>query len=284
MRVEGVVHGPVKDTGATLEVLARGAFDAVVGIPVQVLGLARSATDDGVEVAVDSVLLSTDHAARSLAGAVESAWGCRVFDHYGTTEMGLGGGVECEARSGYHLREADLLFEIVDRETGAPVPDGAYGEIVFTTLSREAMPLIRYRTGDRGRFLVEPCACGSVLRRLERVRARFCGRARLQAGGMLDLAAVDEAAFALPQVRDVRAALRREAGRDVLEVEVQGRGGDALRCRVAAALTAAPGLAEAVRSDRLRLAVAVGTEPWRRSNGTAKRTLELTDESVEVVT
>jgi phenylacetate-CoA ligase len=80
--------------------------------------------------------------------------------------------VECAARQGYHWREADLYFEIVDPVTGQPLPDGEAGEIVFTTLTRQGMPLIRYRTGDISRFLPGPCACGAVLRRLATIQGR----------------------------------------------------------------------------------------------------------------
>ena len=274
MDVEGIVHGPVGDPSRALQVLAEGGFDCVVGIPVQVLGLARRGAAAGAPVRLESVLLSTDQAPRSLVAAIEDAWGCRVFDHYGSTEMGLGGGVECEALDGYHLREADLLFEVVDPSTGDPLPDGEYGEVVFTTLTREAMPLVRYRTGDRGRFLGGPCPCGTPLRRLERVRARYCGRARLQAGGSIDQATVDEALFALPPVLDVQAGLRREGRLDVLDVEVLApRAGAGLLQRATAALEAAPVLADPVASGRLRLDVAIASVPWPQGVGTAKRTL-----------
>lgn len=76
------------------------------------------------------------------------------------TEMGYGGGVECQALNGYHLREDDLYFEIVDPCSGKAVADGVTGEIVFTTFNRQAMPLIRYRTGDIGAFSVDACQCG----------------------------------------------------------------------------------------------------------------------------
>lgn len=72
------------------------------------------------------------------------------------TEMGWGGGVECEARGGYHLREADLFVEIVDPETGRPLPEGERGEIVVTTLTRAGTPLIRYRAAISPGFIPRP--------------------------------------------------------------------------------------------------------------------------------
>lgn len=285
MDVEGVVHGPVADPTQTLRVLRAGDFDCLVGIPVQVLGLARRDAASGAPASLETILLSTDQAPRSLVAAIERVWGCRVFDHYGTTETGLGGGVECEALDGYHLREADLLFEVVDPATGEPVPGGEFGEVVFTTLTREAMPLIRYRTGDRGRFLTQPCPCGTPLRRLERVRARYCGRARLRGGGEVDMATVDEPLFALSPVLDVRAVLRREPDADVLDVEVLAPGGGAaLLGRATAALEAAPALAGAVAAGLLRIEVAVTPTPWPQGVGTAKRTLVESGETTEGTT
>jgi phenylacetate-coenzyme A ligase PaaK-like adenylate-forming protein len=88
------------------------------------------------------------------------------------TEMGLGGAMACEERVGYHPREADLIFEIIDPQTGGPLPEGEVGEVVFTTLTRAAMPLIRYRTGDLSRWIPGNCPCGSVLKRLDRIADR----------------------------------------------------------------------------------------------------------------
>lgn len=276
MRVEGVVHGPVRDQEEALILLEKGGFDTVVGIPVQVLGLARRGVAAGADIRLKTALLSTDHAARSLVAAVETAWSCRVFDHYGTTEMGLGGGVECEAHAGYHLREPDLLFEIVDPETGVPLPEGEYGEVVFTTLNREAMPLIRYRTGDYSRFVPQPCPCGSWLRLLDRVSARLSGRLALGDGGVLSLATLDEALFALPEVMDYRAASQcGEGGRTVVAIEVLttvDADAAATSRRVATALDTVAGIARPARAGSLSLSVAVTPVPWPASDGTAKRT------------
>ena len=186
--------------------------------PSRPQGAAIGRSDAGV---LESVLLSTDYVPRAIAGRLEERWGCRVFNHYGMTETGLGGGVECAALEGYHLREADLFFEIVDHETGAPCPDGAVGEVVFTTLTRKGMPLIRYRTGDIARMIPDSCPCGSALRRMGRASGRWDGAIRLGPGFALTLPDMDEALFGLSGLLDYRAALlRREGGRSRLRVEV----------------------------------------------------------------
>jgi hypothetical protein len=116
------------------------------------------------------------------------------------TEMGLGGGLECAAHNGYHLREADLYLEIIDPVSAQPLPDGEYGEVVVTTLTRLGMPLIRYRTGDISRFIPGQCLCGSVLRRLERVQSRTTGRVYIGIDAWLTIAELDEVLFPVPGI------------------------------------------------------------------------------------
>lgn len=122
---------------------------------------------------VDGIQSSGDILDAAVRDGLEKALDCLVLDHYGMTETCFGGGVQCLAKSGYHLRELDLFLEILDPVTGLPVPDGETGEIVLTTLHREALPLIRYRTGDAAAWLPGPCPCGSPLRRLAPLRGRY---------------------------------------------------------------------------------------------------------------
>ena len=105
--------------------------------------------------------------------SLEACLNCTVLDHFGMTETGYGGGVQCAARQGYHIRALDLWLEIVDPHTGKILPDGVQGELVITTLQREAMPLIRYRTGDAASLLSQPCACGSPVPRLGQIGGRY---------------------------------------------------------------------------------------------------------------
>jgi phenylacetate-coenzyme A ligase PaaK-like adenylate-forming protein len=144
-----------------------------------------------------------------------------VFNHYGMTETGLGGGVECEARRGYHLREADLYVEVVEPNGTRPMPDGERGEVVVTTLTRTGMPLIRYRTGDLSRFIPGPCPCGTDLRTLERITGRAAGVVRTATGAGLSLAELDEVLFGLPGVLDFDATLLRGATGDTLVLDLR---------------------------------------------------------------
>ncbi|MBA2446560.1 MAG: phenylacetate--CoA ligase, partial [Chloroflexi bacterium] len=94
---------------------------------------------------------------------------------YGLSEIvGPGVSAECaEGRNGAHIQEDHFLAEIVDPESGQPLPAGYEGELVFTTLTKQALPMIRYRTGDISSLDFEPCPCGRTTARMSRVRGRY---------------------------------------------------------------------------------------------------------------
>ena len=134
-----------------------------VGPPVLLLSLLRIS---GERSPLRRALISGDVCPAAVRTACEDAMRAQVFAHYGSRESGLGGAMECRAHEGMHIRENDLIFEVVD-PAGEILPDGTWGELVLTSIGMEAMPLFRYRTGDRGRILPGQCPCGSVVRRLE---------------------------------------------------------------------------------------------------------------------
>jgi phenylacetate-CoA ligase len=221
MNVRGIVHGPVMDIDRAIDDVLNLEIDCLVGIPVQVLAMARHAGDPMIPKGrIKNVLLSTDYVPDAIIRELETSWDCRVFEHYGMTEMVFGGAVQCEARSGYHMREADLYFEIVDPVRGHSVPDGEIGEIVFTTLTRIGMPLIRYRTGDLSRFIPEPCPCGSSLRRLDKIAGRIASAACLAGSFPLDISTLDEAIFQTPDVMDYVPEITKQGERECLTVKV----------------------------------------------------------------
>jgi phenylacetate-CoA ligase len=104
---------------------------------------------------------------------IEARLGCFATDNYGLSEV-IGPGVagECEYRDGLHINEAYFMVEVIDPDTLEPLPDGDLGELVFTSLAKEAFPVIRYRTRDLSRMTREPCACGRTTARMARVRGR----------------------------------------------------------------------------------------------------------------
>jgi len=103
----------------------------------------------------------------------EKMSGIKAYDIYGLSEI-IGPGVasECKAQAGLHIFEDHFLPEIIDPETGEVLPEGEEGELVLTTLSKDAMPMIRYRTRDITNFLAEPCPCGRTIRRIKRIGRR----------------------------------------------------------------------------------------------------------------
>ncbi|MBR6831012.1 MAG: hypothetical protein IKM58_02895, partial [Tidjanibacter sp.] len=104
---------------------------------------------------------------------IEEKLGVKAYNCFGMTEMsGPGVAFECKEQNGLHLWEDSFLIEIVNPDTLEPVPDGEIGEMVLTTLDREGMPMIRYRTRDLTRILPGSCPCGRTHRRIDRIKGR----------------------------------------------------------------------------------------------------------------
>ncbi len=225
--VSSTIHGNVRDVSSALEAAAEA--DCLVGVPAEINYLCR--TDDSLRP--KAVLLSTDYVPESVIRNIQDSWRTQVYAHYGMTEIGFGGGVQCEAREGYHLRHADFLIEIVDPVSGAQIPGGQLGEVVLTTLRNEAMPLIRYRTGDLARMMESPCACGGILTRLGKVSGRLEGFDGAKPWSEVGISRLDEAMFSIPSVRNYRVALRKGRGW-LIAVDVGESADEALIHRIAA--------------------------------------------------
>lgn len=104
---------------------------------------------------------------------IEEMYGVEAFNSYGLSEMnGPGVAFECPEKSGMHFWEDHFIVEVIDPKTQKVLPDGEEGELVYTTLTREAMPLIRYRSKDLASVFPEPCRCGRTHRRISRIKGR----------------------------------------------------------------------------------------------------------------
>jgi len=158
----------------------------------------------------------------SMRRHIESAGGIRAYDIYGLSEIiGPGVAVECPAQNGLHVFEDHFYPEIVDPETGEPLPEGSEGELVITTLSKQAMPMIRYRTRDITSLIAEPCSCGRTLRRMRRIGRRSDDMIILRGVNVFP-SQIEGALLAvegtLPHYQIV---LTREKGLDQMEVQVE---------------------------------------------------------------
>lgn len=159
-------------TTARLKMIFDNRVTAVLCTPTYALRMAEVAWQEGLDLAGSSVraLFVAGEPGGSIPEtkkAIESAWGARIFDHSGMTEIGPMS-FECkEAPGGIHVIESEYIVEVIDPETGKEVPDGQVGELVVTNLGRWGSPVIRYRTNDQVRLTRGTCACGRTFARLE---------------------------------------------------------------------------------------------------------------------
>ncbi|QGU33851.1 phenylacetate--CoA ligase family protein [Thermochromatium tepidum] len=211
---------------------------------------------------------------------IESAAGIKAYDIYGLSEI-IGPGVasECAAQDGLHLFEDHFYPEIIDPDSGEPLPEGEEGELVITTLSKKAMPMIRYRTRDITALIAEPCPCGRTLRRMRRV-ARRSDDMFIIRGVNVFPSQVEAALMAvegtLPHYQIV---LTREQGLDRMTVEVEVtpevfsdriRGLEDIRARLAQSI-------EQILGIRVELRL-VEPHTLARSEGKAKRVIDRRNE------
>lgn len=153
---------------------------------------------------------------------IEEMFGVKAYNSFGLSEMnGPGVAFECTEQKGLHIWEDAYLVEIIDPKTLAPVEDGEIGELVMTTLDRQAMPLIRYRTRDLTRFIPGTCSCGRTHRRLDRITGRSDDMFILKGCNIFPMQ-VEGILMKLPEVGDdYRIILETLEDQDEMIVEVE---------------------------------------------------------------
>ena len=179
--------GVGKTYGQLKQILFSEYPDTYVGMPVPLFSMLRFCGRGTLRRA----LVSGDACPESVIHECGRILETELFPHYGSREMGLAGAICCQQHEGMHLRENHTIAEIIG-EDGMPVPPGEFGELVITTIGAEAMPLIRYRTGDRTRILAGSCPCGSCTLRLDRLT-------RVETA---EMERMDEMVFSLPGLVD----------------------------------------------------------------------------------
>ena len=201
----------------------------------------------------------------------------RAIDIYGLSEIiGPGVGSECLCQNGPHIFEDHFLFEILDLNTGAPVPDGEEGELVISTLSKQAMPIIRYRTHDITSVARGKCPCGRTLRRIARIARRSDDMMIVRGVNVFPSqieAALLKVERTLPHYQII---LRREREMDEMEIRIEVTA-EVFSDRVGEIERIESRLSKAVESTtgvRARISL-VEPQTIQRSEGKAKRVLDL---------
>jgi phenylacetate-CoA ligase len=162
-------------TARQVRLLADLRPDVLVCTPSYAVTLGEAAREAGVDVSsVRAGIYGAEPWSEGLRSQLEALWPGKALDVYGLSEIiGPGVATEClEAQSGLHVNEDHILVEAIDPETGTPVPDGTPGELVMTTPTKQALPLLRYRTGDIASLRHGECACGRTLVRMSKVIGR----------------------------------------------------------------------------------------------------------------
>jgi phenylacetate-CoA ligase len=207
---------------------------------------------------------------------IEAGSNLKAYDIYGLSEIiGPGVAVECPHQDGLHIFEDHFYPEIIDPKTGEALPDGSEGELVLTTLSKKAMPMIRYRTRDITSLAAEPCPCGRTIRRIRRIGRRSDDMFIIRGINVFP-SQVEAAMLAvegtLPHYQIV---LTRAKGLDQMEVQVEVtaefftdkiRSLETLQARIVHAIENTVGLRAEVRL--------VEPHTIERSQGKAKRVLD----------
>lgn len=165
------------NTKRQIQIMKDFEVDILACTPSYALKIADEAIAEGYDPARDfpisAGILGAEPCSENMRHEIEEKLGIRVHDIYGLSEiMGPGVACECNEQNGLHVAEDHFLVEILDPDTHEPVPDGQFGEVVLTSLDREASPLIRYRTRDISRILPGSCPCGITHRRIDRLQGR----------------------------------------------------------------------------------------------------------------
>ncbi len=221
-----VVPASGGNTPRQLLLLRDFAARALCCTPSYALNIAGALAQAGLDrtaLALEIGVFGAEPWTAELRRRLETSLGIAALDIYGLSEvMGPGVAMECaEGREGLHIWEDHFLPEVVDPASGEPLPDGRFGELVLTTLTKEAMPVIRYRTGDLTALHAEPCACGRTHRRM----ARLVGRTDdmlIVRGVNVFPSEIERVLLAVPELAPhYRVTVDRRQALDTLEVEVE---------------------------------------------------------------
>ena len=177
------------------------------------------------QIALRKGVIGSERWGKKMRDRVKAGLGIDVYDIYGLTEVyGPGIGISCDAEDGMHYWDDFIYIEIVDPVTGAPVPDGTFGEIVITTLVKEGAPLVRFRTHDISRIIPGACPCGSPFPRLDSIQGRSDDMMKIKGVNVVPRQ-IEEVLQEFPQLSsEYQIRISHLEGRDTMRIYVETDG------------------------------------------------------------
>ncbi len=271
------------NTARQVQVLRDFGVTVLACTPSYALLIAETARELGVDMRSLPLRVGVFGAepwSEAMRTQVEGALGITAIDIYGLSEvMGPGVAAECLHKTGLHIFEDHFLVEIIDPDTLEPVAEGERGEVVFTTLTKEGIPVIRYRTRDISRIIPGQCACGRTMRRMERVTGRTDDMLIIR-GVNVYPSQIEQVLMGVPGVAPhYQVVLTKRRSMDQVEVHVEV--GPDIRFDEIRALEGLQKTVSAAIASALAVSVKVKlVEPKsiQRSEGKAKRVVDLRSE------
>ncbi|MCX7667912.1 MAG: phenylacetate--CoA ligase [Atribacterota bacterium] len=199
---------------------------AVHILPSYALLLAQLIKSEGLDPKRDLnlriMLIGAEPHSEETRRRIEELYGAKAYNSYGLSEMnGPGVAFECPYQNGMHLWEDYYIMEVVNPQTGEPCQEGEVGELVLTTIYRDATPILRYRTRDLTAFINEPCPCGRLHRRIARIQGRSDDMFIFRGVNIFPIQ-IEKVLMNIPEVgNNYRIILEREDYRDVMRIEVE---------------------------------------------------------------
>lgn len=220
-----VIPAAGEDIMKQLQIMKDYRSSALISTPGYALHLISALKEKGMnpqELNLSIGLLGSEPWSEQLREEVESELKIEAFDNYGLSEIiGPGVAFECKHHNGMHVNEDHFIVEVINPDTGAVLPEGETGELVFTTVTKQGFPLIRYRTGDISCILTGDCPCGRTGRRIQRVTGRSDDMIIVD-GNNLFPSQIEAVLFEIEGVEPhFQIILDREEGLDVIELKVE---------------------------------------------------------------
>lgn len=273
------------NTARQVQILKDFGVTVLACTPSYALLIAETAASMGIDVRdlpLKVGVFGAEPWSEGMRHQIEDAMGITAIDIYGLSEvMGPGVASECVHRNGLHVFEDHFIIEIIDPATLEPVPDGMQGEVVFTTLTKEGIPVIRYRTRDISRIITGECACGRTFRRMERVTGRTDDMLIIR-GVNVYPSQIEQVLMGIPGVAPhYQVVLTKRGSMDDVEVQVEVspdvafdeiRELEQLQRKVAGAIAGTLAVTVKVKL--------VEPRAIQRSEGKAKRVVDLRNEGV----